>query len=450
MRLLLALPLLTATAAAQQAVPTRTLSKPDVEFSEPFSMLVGLRELRDGRVVAADFREKSLQVVDLGAGRASTIGREGSGPGEFLMPMGLFSFPGDSTLLYDVGNTRFLVVGPDAKPGRTFTTVGVDPGSARGAPRGDGAGRGGDGGGRAGDAAARGGGRAAGGTPGGGGRALLGGARFEAPRAIDAQGRFYSLGPQFTLTEAGTVVSADSAPIHRLDPLTNKTDTVAYLLLPKNNVSGGASGSGGNTSVSIRIGGAGPFAAGNEWTATPDGRIVIAYASDYHIEIVQPGRQRVVGPPVRYTPVRVGDSEKDEWRTAQRTGNLGISMSVQNGVRTVSAAPPPQQIPEPESWPATKPPFPSGARGGAIVVAPNGEIWVTRTRAASDKVPTADVFDARGRLVGRVAFPPSTRLIGLGARGAYVVRIDADDLQYLQRHPITWTGCAPEIKEVCR
>ena len=61
-----------------------------------------------------------------------------------------------------------------------------------------------------------------------------------------------------------------------------------------------------------------------------------------------------------------------------------------------------------------------------------------------------DVFDGRGRLIGKISLPEGTRLVGFGKNFVYVARTDADDLQYLQRYPITWTGCAPEIREVCR
>ena len=38
-------------------VTTRTLAKPESEFAEPFSAIVGIRELRDGRVLVADNRD---------------------------------------------------------------------------------------------------------------------------------------------------------------------------------------------------------------------------------------------------------------------------------------------------------------------------------------------------------------------------------------------------------
>ena len=62
--------------------------------------------------------------------------------------------------------------------------------------------------------------------------------------------------------------------------------------------------------------------------------------------------------------------------------------------------------------------------------------WVLRTRAAKDKIPTFDVFDASGRVVSRVALPQDTRLVGFGNGTVYLARSDEDDLQYLQRHAL--------------
>ena len=73
----------------------RTLGPPDATYEEPFS-LVGagnVRELSDGRLIVADPRDKLLQVIDLEKGSSVAIGREGSGPAEFGMPMRLFDAP---------------------------------------------------------------------------------------------------------------------------------------------------------------------------------------------------------------------------------------------------------------------------------------------------------------------------------------------------------------------
>ena len=79
--------------------------------------------------------------------------------------------------------------------------------------------------------------------------------------------------------------------------------------------------------------------------------------------------------------------------------------------------------------PDVKPPF----LGGDVYVAPDGRVWVLRTRAWNDSIPTFDVFDATGRVVERVSLPRRTRLIGFGNGVAYLARIDDDDLVWLQR-----------------
>ena len=116
----------------------RTLSKPEVEFRDPFTQLTAVRELRDGRVVVADFREKLIQLVDLKSQKATKIGREGSGPGEYGLPMGLVGLPGDTSIIFDPVNTRYLTILPDGKTGATFrlemTPVRPGNGSELGAP----------------------------------------------------------------------------------------------------------------------------------------------------------------------------------------------------------------------------------------------------------------------------------------------------------------------------
>ncbi|MEN9818281.1 MAG: hypothetical protein RLZ32_2161, partial [Gemmatimonadota bacterium] len=107
-------------AVEAQGVPTRSYTKAEAEFGEPFSGVSGVRGLADGRVVVADSRDKLVQVVNLTGGAAVRVGREGSGPGEYGLPSALFALPGDSSLVHDPLNQRYLPVGPDGKPGATF------------------------------------------------------------------------------------------------------------------------------------------------------------------------------------------------------------------------------------------------------------------------------------------------------------------------------------------
>ena len=103
------------------------------------------------------------------------------------------------------------------------------------------------------------------------------------------------------------------------------------------------------------------------------------------------------------------------------------------GARPGAAAPTPQ-LPEPE-FAETKPPYDAGPgfAGGAVLIAPEGEVWVLRTRPAGDKIPTYDVFDRTGALIKKVSLNPSSRVVGFGKGVVYVARSDEDDLVYLQR-----------------
>ena len=129
-----------ATPALAQNVPTRALSKPDAEYSEPFTQVTGVRELKDGRLIVIDPRDKTVQVVDMARGTATKLGREGSGPGEYGIPMRLMALPGDTTAISDMLNNRLLLINPNATVGG-FVDLNVPPPSGG---RGDGRGKGGD------------------------------------------------------------------------------------------------------------------------------------------------------------------------------------------------------------------------------------------------------------------------------------------------------------------
>ncbi len=386
-------------------LPTRTLSKPLAEYSEPFSQIAAVRELKDGRLLVVDSRDKLVQLVNFSANSATKVGREGSGPGEYGIPTQLFALPGDSSVIFDPLNQRYLMVHPDGKPGVSFR-VGEEPsGPSRPQP---------------------------GQRPEGGGLAMrIGGLGFGLPRAADARGRLYFEGGGISMGPNGPV-TADTAPIVRYDRVNKAVDTLAWVHLPKNNASVKASGSGGNQRLEVRIGGRTPYPARDAWAVLSNGTVVIARVGDYHLELVSPTRVLSRGPAVASAPVNVGNAEKQEYRDqSKNAGGIAI-MRTEGGPggsqARATAVPPPFE--EPAEWPKTKPPF----NANGIFVTPAGEIWIARNRSASDPVPSYDVFSSTGQLTGKVVLPKQTRVIGFGAGGTiYTIRVDDDDLQYLQR-----------------
>ena len=389
--------LLPAAALAQGGVATITLSKPEVEYAEPFTTVMGVRELRDGRVIVTDMQEKTIQLLDLRRGSATPIGKEGSGPNEYGRPGQLFALPGDTTLVSDLANNRYLVIAPDGQVARTLYTM--DPNEPD--------------------------------------------LRLIQARASDATGNLYFLdrglaarlaarGPGGPGGRGGSIDLPDSGTVLRYDLRTKKVTEIGKIALPRTNTT--TSGGGNQVSV-MRM--AVPFAAQDDWTVGIDGRIAVVRAEPYRVEWVAPNGQRVTGPAIAFEKIRVTEADKEAFRNA-RVSMAGVGMRTvigAGGAVSSSAAPAPptnMRPPEPTSWPEFKPAF----YANQSLVAPDGRLWVSRHRPADDPNPKYDVFDGFGRLVARAVLPARTRLVGFGARTAYVVRTDDDDLQYLQQYEL--------------
>ena len=366
------------TIAAAQAVPTRTIGKPDAEFAEPFTRVSGVRELRDGRLIVADQREQTLQRIDLGAGTATPVGRRGSGPNEYAMPVDAFALPGDSTLVFDPNNQRYLVVGPDGEPAGTFTL-----GDATGL-------------------------RAV-------GRRVKG---------VDAQGRLYYQGssiPALNGNDGLPREALDSVPIVRWDRKSGRHDTLGMIKGPEMQL--GGSSRGERRVVMFRQQ---PLTASDDWAVAPDGRVAVARSGKYGLDWIANGK-RTAGGAVAYTPIRVTKADKEEWEQQARSGRPMVRAVGGGGGRL-----PPPPVPDADEmeWPEVKPAF----TGGAAMVTPEGEAWVRRTVPAGERRPHYDVFDGQGRLVAKAVLPAGTRLVAFGKGTAYLARTDDDGLEWLGRY----------------
>ena len=393
----LALGVVTPPAMAQQA---RTLPAPDATFAEPFSS-VGpgtVRELGDGRVIVADARDKVVQLIDFRSGSAVGIGREGSGPGEFGMPARVFGAPRDTTFLFDPLNTRYLVIGPDGKPVTTFRV--------EEAP-----------------------------VAGGGGGMRMGGMMF--PRNADGSGRLYAETGGVSIGPDGRPQSTDSGAVVRWDRVTKKTDTLAWVKLPKSNTQ--VSGSQGN--MRITMGGGNPLNPRDEWAVFPDGRVAVVRAHDYHVDWILANGTRQSSAPIRYTPIRMTDADKreeEELRLRNRANQMMVSMTSGPGGTQRAAsmgpganAPPPPPLTD---WPDVKPPFRPGM--ASVWARPNGDLWVRRTEPAGAKGTLYDVISAQGAVMYQVRLAEGITLVGFGNNTIYTTKLDEDDLVYLQRHAV--------------
>lgn len=374
MPVLLVVSLVPGTLLAQARVTT--LTTPLATSTDGFSMVASVRELSNGKVLVSDPMEKSVHLVDLAAGTSVQVGREGQGPGEYGFPGELLPLPGDSTLLVDRINRRFLYILPGGKTGGTIPFPGTSFGLE--------------------------------------------------PRGVDTQGRIYFQGSRIPNGFSGSAETLDSVPVLRWDRKRNVTDTVTYVKLPAMTINTG--GNATNRTVMIRTQ---PFSPEDAWAVAPDGRVAVARVSDYHVDWFSPARQRTAGPAMNLPPVPVTEADREALRNQNaRAPRMMVAVSGAGRSRTTSSPPPaPAELGEPD-FPDFKPPF----QARSAWMTPEGMLWVLRSRLANDPVPTIDVFDQRGNPVGQVKLPKDRRVVGFGAGTVYLARTDADDLQWLEKY----------------
>jgi hypothetical protein len=358
-----------------QQVPTISLVA-DASLPAEWTTVRGVRELHDGRVVVLDSREQALKLVDFKTGSATMIGRKGSGPGEYELPLALFALPGDSSVIADMANNGApMVITPAGKAGDPL------PGM-----RGD---------------------RAV-------GFLNIGG-------KIDGKGRLYRRG-------YGAIIGRD--PIERLDRATGRIDTVGWYDARMISPLRPLPAPGGERPKVSRAGPPTPFGSAHQVAVTPEGAIVLLSPEPYRVSFVVNGKQ-IDGPVIPYQKLRVTDADKDDWR-AERSKPAATIMYNRDGSRTAGYSPP-RGVEEPDAWPEFLPPYALGSVFlDRIRIAPNGMIWIER--AVNAGTPSLyDVLTPAGALAYRVTLGKRARVVGFGPTGVYGVRLDDDDVEHLVR-----------------
>jgi hypothetical protein len=379
----LALMLLASPLIAQQ-VTVRDLPRPSSELEDPFSLVSGAIEFRPGQVLIIDGTELELSLSNFATGERTMVGRQGSGPGEYRTPAGLFRLSGDTIWLLDAAQQRLVQFLPDLKPGTTVPWLMFDQ---------------------------------------------LTSTALSAPFFGDRNGNMYSSSMPIQIGRGAggaQMQFPDSVGVIRMNPLDAKQRSeVARVRFP-------ASGSPemkqlGQNAFKFTMAYPG-LVASDPWTVFPDGRIAIVRGATYAVEFISPDGQRSAAVLVPWEPIRVtNDDRKAEMDEAQR--NLREQTKVAQKMMPPNFSIEFELLP-PASWPASYPPVaPLGALAGA-----DGRLWVKRATPIRLDREMWDVIDASGKLVARWRLPAKTTLVAVGQSGAvYTVRTDQDDLRYLQR-----------------
>lgn len=357
-----------------QAPPVHRIGDVDAVASEPFSLIKGLRELSDGRVIVTDWIEERVVVVDFESGSTRDLGRVGGGPAEFRLPERLIALPADSTLLVDYGNARLMVLDHSLEFVRTMSM------------------------------------RAHGET------------YAVRPRAADERGVLYfQLSPWAAGTRAGP---SDSVPIGRWSPDFEEVDLIpgalvkAYTSRPP----------GPSTGIPYV-----PFSKQDGWALSSDGWLVVVRSEPYRAEWYGPGGETVVGSPIDYQrfPVTMEDRRNHvrDFLMGSAIAGRGEDGGMGHVPAEAQSSAEVNRIARDGLFADELPPFVPGM----VFAAGDGLLWVQRSLPAGS-VPTFDVLGRTGERIAAVILPAGRRVVGFGSGTVYATVANEDDLLTLERY----------------
>lgn len=379
-----------ATVVAAQAPPAqqlalRDLPKPSHEIEDPFSFVSGAVEIKGGRLIVIDGLEMQLFVIDFAKGTRTSLGRQGSGPGEYRMPTGVFRMRGDTIWTLDAGQMRIAAFNPDLTPGTAFPFLMFDQQNS---------------------------------------------SALSAPFFSDDRGRLYaaSMVIQGARTSTGgSMQFPDSVGVVRMDARDRAARSeIARVRFP---TSGKPEMQVAGTSIKYKMAFPG-LVASDVWAAFPDGRVVIVRGASYTVEFIGADGKHSAPTRVAYERIKVTDEDKkaemDEAKRVAAEQLKAVRKSMPANMTLAFELTPPAQ------WPNEYPAL-SGVAG---LPAPDGTLWVKRAIPVRRGREQWDVIDRAGKLVARWQLPRKVTVAGVGEGFVYTVRADEDDLRYLQRVPL--------------
>ncbi len=363
-----------ASEAKAQEPSTYRIDKVDAIASEPFSLIKGVREMSDGRVIVTDWIEERLVVVDFESGSTRDLGRVGGGPAEFRLPERLVALPADSTLLIDYGNARLMVLDSQLSFVRTMST------------------------------------RAHGET------------YAMSPRAADERGVLYFLLSPWAGGPRGG--PSDSVAIGRWAPGFDGVDLVADILV-KAYTSRPAGPSTGIPYV--------PFSNQDGWALSSDGWLAVVRSEPYRVEWYGPGGEGVIGSPIDYDrfPVTMEDRRNHvrDFLIGTAVAGRGEDGGMGHVPADAQSSAEVNRIARDALFADEFPPFVPGM----VFASSDGLLWVQRSLPA-DSVPTFDVLGRSGVRMAVVTLPVGRRVIGFGDGTLYATVANEDDLLTLERY----------------
>jgi len=369
--LLIAVACAMSSSLAAQRPAIIKLQPQDARLETAFTAITSIRELSDGRVLVTDPRDLQLVVADFRSGDVRQISRRGGGPGEYGMAAPVQPIGGDSSLMVDFMQRRWLLLHAD----RMVATVSQDDAVVR-ATRGFAFG-------------------------------------------TDRLGHVLTVG--YTDPPDGQLVTTlrDSSLLLLVHRGSGRTDTLTRILERPTARTVTRNAKGEVTASSAR---ALRLRVGEQYKLHEDGSLAIIRINPFRVDWRSPEGRWTLGAALPVPVIRMNNREKQ----------ASLARTARSMAANPSSTPlPPQLVTPDDDWPDVMPPYVMGE----TIFSPEGHVIFRRQPSADQPGIAYHVVDRRGRLVGMIELKDNERLFASGARSIYVVETDADDLKYIRRHP---------------
>lgn len=388
------------TATSSPNIPVVTVPTAAAISTQKFGGIVGIRELRGGRVLVNDGGSRQLRLFDstLASG---TIVLDSTADGPNLYGRGrapIIPYLGDSTLFPD--NAAFAMLVIDGN-GQVVRSMAIPNQSDLG--------------------------------------------RIRQGAGVDKQGRLVYLGdsPVFRAKVAGEGdAKSDSFPLLRADFDLRKTDTIAKVFRPMRVTR--ATAPDGSATIGIWM--VDPLRTLDDWTILSDGTVALVRGQDYHVDWIRDNDARASSAKLPFDWKQLSDTDKQRVLDSIRVviGNALDDGSIVNRVemltvtRNPNAAPSLRPAPPRPANGSSRAAFPGfnivpddpnminkvhdyypPVRSGAAIADVDGNLWIlpTTSKQSQRGELVYDVVNAKGELFRRVRIPLGRLIVGFGSSG---------------------------------
>jgi len=426
----LALAVVPAALAAQQAPAIRLITAPDASTKPVLSFAASVRQLPSGGLLVNDILRRQLVLFDNSLANETIVADSVSGGANSygVRPGGIIPYLGDSTLFIDPAGLSMFVIGPNGAIARVASVPRSQDANTIGSNMG--------------------------GLPGLDAKGRIVYSAGPAPMRITSM-----RGPNNGAAQTGPAITMpdppDTGALVRIDPSSRKLDTATFVKIPKIKMNMQQGEKGMQITREIN-----PLPMIDDWAVLSDGSIALVRGRDYHVDWVRPDGTRESSAKIPFDWRRLSDEDKVAFIDSVKAARARMAALTPANAATAiaggaagggNAGGPPGEI-RIMVGPGGAPGGPGGPGGGPgmggrepTFVAPSelpdyqpvffagavradadGRLWVrtTPTRQLAGG-PIYDVIDRTGALVERVQVPKDRVIVGFAPGGVvYLVARD--------------------------